>query len=227
MTLPSLASNLAILAMALCFCGTAGGQGSHAAAAPADSVHTAMLLSHLRGNFDDIHDVSMRFHHLDHRLNGMIRLHLCWVDGRLTSSEVVSNETGNRAFAEALTTALQAWHIPDLTGPFETDLPLRIRIVGRDDSTFAEKAILTGVVRDRSGTPIRNARIRFTSAGCATDSLRPCTSNREGVFVKTLIPPGSWKVECWAAGFAPARLGRIAFARGEHARRRITLRPAR
>lgn len=31
-----------------------------------DSVYSALLIDHLRNNFDDIHDVSMRFHHMDH-----------------------------------------------------------------------------------------------------------------------------------------------------------------
>jgi hypothetical protein len=205
--------------------GTAAhGQDSGRTAGANDSVCTVAMLRHLRANFDDIHDVSMRFHHLDHRLNGLIQLDLTWMDGRLASFSVARNETGNAAFAEALGAALKTWHIPDMAGTFATSLPLRIKIVGSDDSTFSEKAILTGVIRDRAGAPVRDAVVSFTSADDARDTLRHCYSNREGIFVKTLIPAGAWSVSCKAGGFDPAPPNRIRFKQGEHVRRQFALR---
>ncbi|TFG88882.1 MAG: hypothetical protein E4H17_01635, partial [Gemmatimonadales bacterium] len=84
-----------------------------------------MLISHLRNDFDDVHDVSMRFHHRDHRLNGTIRIDVHWADGRMTSASVARNEPGDRAFADILLTRLEAWHIKDLAGPFDISPPLR------------------------------------------------------------------------------------------------------
>lgn len=216
-----------ILVMGLLVGSTAHAQDSLRAPGANDSVYAAALMSHLRANFDDIHDVSMRFHHLDHRLNGLIVLHLAWAGGRLTSSSLAGNETGSRAFGEAMATAVGRWNVPGLTGPFEIDLPLRIRIVGSDDSTFSAKGILTGEIRGRDGAPIRDAVVRFTSAGSAGDTLRPCYSNREGIFVKTLIPAGAWNVECGAQGCAPVVLRNVRFTPGVHVRKTIALQRAK
>ncbi len=220
---PSLARFQAILAMSLLFCGTASSQDSRRTASVNDSAGTAMLINHLRANIDDIHDVSMRFHHLDHRLNGLIRIDMHWADGRMTSSSVATNETNSRAFADALVARLKMWHIEDLAGDFDISLPLRIRIVGSDDSTFSEKGILTGVIRDRNGAPVRDATLEFRSAADPSDTLRTCHSNREGVFVKTLIPVGKWDVECRAKGFERVVLRNVGFRKGAHLRRTIAL----
>lgn len=224
MTMVAVARIQAFLALGLLGLGTAHGQDRHLTPSPNDSVYTAMLFSHLRANFDDIHDVSMRFHHRDHRLNGMIVIDMRWEGGRMTSASVARNETGSREFADAMVTRLETWRVEGLAGPLETSLPLRIRIVGSDDSTFSRKGILTGVIRDRGGAPLRDAAVRLLSPGGARDTLRACYSNREGVFVKTLIPAGTWDLECRAKGFAPVVLCRLRFEPGEHVRKAITLR---
>ena len=108
-------------------------------ASASDSIYTSLLINHLRNNFDDIHDVSMRFHHLDHNLNGIIQIGMHWENGSMTSSSVVSNETKNDEFAQALVKNIEKWQIKNLTGPFDIVLPLRIKIVGSDDSTFLKK----------------------------------------------------------------------------------------
>jgi hypothetical protein len=166
----------------------------------------------------------MRFHHRDHRLNGMIVIDTRWENGRMTSASVARNETGSREFADAMVARLGTWRIEGLAGPLEIGLPLRIRIVGSDDSTFSRKGILTGVARDRSGAPVRDAAVRLLSPGGARDTLRACYSNREGVFVKTLVPAGTWDMECWAKGFAPVVLRGLRFEPGGHVRRTVTLR---
>jgi hypothetical protein len=204
--------------------GNACGQERAPGAAANDSIYTVMLIDHLRANFDDIHDVSMRFHHLDHRLNGMIRLRMHWENGRMISSSVALNETNNEDLARALVRNIEKWNIPGLKGPFDIELPLRIRIVGSDDSTFSRKGILTGEIRDDSGRPVRNVRLSFRSAASPGDTLRACYSNREGIFVKTLIPPGEWNVECAAAGYETVTLRNTAFKAGDHIREKITLR---
>jgi len=211
------------LAMFLSLSSGSSGQESSQNASASDSLSTALLIEHLRTNFDDIHDVSMRFHHLDHRLNGMIDITMHWENGRMTASSVVRNETNNDEFASALTASIKKWYIKDLTGPFDITLPLRIRIVGSDDSTFSQKGIFTGVVSDSSGNPVNAAELSFRSAVDSVGTLTNCYSNREGVFVKTLIPVGAWDVECRAEGFEPAMERDLVFEGGEHIRREIVL----
>ena len=216
-----------VLAVNLSLCGNSNSQEAIRNASANDSIYTSLLMNHLRKNFDDIHDVSMRFHHLDHRLNGIIQLRMHWEDGRMTSSSVVMNETKNEDFANALIQSVEGWYIPDLNGPFDIDLPIRIKIVGSDDSTFSEKGIFTGEIYDDAGKPVKDVRLSFRSAANPGDTLRDCHSNREGIFVKTLIPPGDWIIECAAAGYETVSLRNVGFKMGDHIRRRITLRPAR
>lgn len=188
-----------------------------------DSIYTALLINHLRNNFDDIHDVSMRFHHLDHRLNGVIQIRMHWENGYMTESSVALNETNNEEFANALIKNIEKWHIKDLTSPFDIVLPFRIKIVGSDDSTFFKKGILTGEIFDIKNNPIKGARLTFRSSNNANDTPRSCYSNREGIFVKTLIPVGSWNIECNAPGFQNVILRNISFGEGEHLRRKISM----
>ncbi|MEJ2049311.1 MAG: hypothetical protein P8Y60_05605 [Calditrichota bacterium] len=126
-----------------------------------DSIYTAMLINHLRNNFEDIHDVSMLFHHIDHNLNGVIQIRMHWENGYMTASSVALNETNNEEFAKALIKNIEKSHIKDLTGPFDIVLPLRIKIVGSDDSTFFKKAILTGEIYDHEKNPIKYAKVKF------------------------------------------------------------------
>ena len=208
-------------------CGAAVGQEPARSASANDSIYAAMLFAHLRGNFDDIHDVSMRFHHLDHRLNGMIQLHTRWESGRLISADIVRNETKSDDFALALIKSIGQWNIEGLEGPFEIDLPLRVKIVGSDDSTFAEKGIFTGEIHDDDAAPVSRAKLTFRSASNSSDTLRAVRSNREGIFVKTLIPAGKWTVEVSAPGYENIVLETIEFQKGDHLRRKIELRPVK
>jgi len=115
------------------------GQNSQSNNTTSDSLYSAnttTLVNHLRNNFDDIHDVSMRFHHMDHTLNGLIVLGMHWENGRLASYSVERNDTGNEDFPNKLANNIKNWYIEDLTGPFDINLPLNIQIVGNTDSTF-------------------------------------------------------------------------------------------
>ena len=201
------------------------GQGSEQNTTNYDSVYTAMLISHLRKNFDDIHDISMRFHHLDHNLNGIIQIKMHWENGRMTSSSVGINETNNKDFADALIQNIQKWHIKDITGPFEFSLPLRIKIIGSDDSTFFEKGILTGEIYNNNGKPVNNVILSFRSVINPSDTLRNCISNREGIFVKTLIPIGNWNIDFYASGYEKYSLSNVSFKKGDHIRKKIVLKP--
>jgi len=216
----------AVLAITSSFCDKSKNQGASQDASTSDSVSAAALIDHLRANFDDIHDVSMRFHHLDHRLNGVIQIDMHWENGRMTSSSVPVNETGNQDFADALIANIEKWHIEELTGPFDFSLPLKIAIVGSDDSTFSEKGILTGEITDSDDNPIKAAQLLLRSSGDSDDTLGPCSSNREGIFVKTLIPVGSWDVECSAPGFETTTVRDVNFKQGDHVRKKFTLKQA-
>jgi len=188
-----------------------------------DSIYTSLLINHLRNNFDDIHDVSMRFHHLDHNLNGVILINMRWENGKMISSSIEKNETGNKEFAEEIVKKIEKWDIKDLTGPFETSLPLRIQIVGSADSTFSEKGILTGEVFDAENNPIHKAKISFTSSDIYSENVPDCFTNREGIFVRTLIPVGNWDIEITAEGFEKSSVKNVVLKKGEHIRQKIML----
>lgn len=188
-----------------------------------DSVYTVLLINHLRNNFDDIHDVSMFFHHLDHNLNGVILINMRWENGKMISSSIEKNETGNKEFADEIVKKIEKWDIKDLTGPFETSLPLRIQIVGSTDSTFPEKGILTGEIYDDENNPIQKAKISFKSSDNSSENVPECFTNRDGIFVRTLIPIGNWDIEITAEGFEKCSVKNIAFKKGEHIRQKIML----
>jgi hypothetical protein len=212
-----------VVSVSLSACNKSEDQESSRTGAVNDSVYTALLINHLRDNFDDIHDVSMRFHHLDHRLNGVIGIAMKWEDGRMTFASVAGNETNSQEFADALIANIGKWYIEGLTGPLSIILPLRIKIVGSDDSTFSEKGILTGEITDSDGNPVRGAELHLRSSSNPEDTLANCYSNREGIFVRTLIPVGSWDLECSAPGFDRVLIENIGFEQGDHVRKKITL----
>ncbi len=214
-----------ILSLAASFiaCATQTGEKSALDTENKDSIYTALLMNHLRSNFDDIHDVSMRFHHMDHNLNGIITIQMHWENGHMTASEVMMNETNNEDFAQALITNIEKWDIKDLAGPFDLALPFRIKIVGSDDPTFSQKGIITGEVADENNHPVHSAKIHFRSSDNKRDTLRSCSSNREGIFVRTLIPAGSWDIECRMPGYKKVFLKNLKIQPGEHIRKRLTL----
>lgn len=186
----------------------------------------SLLMNYLRENFDDIHDVSMRFHHKDHNLNGLIDFSLTFERGKLVDSRVLANETGDPEFPEALLEKMESWEIEGLEGPFETRLPFRIQIVGSDDPSFHEKSIFTGKVADENGNPVWRAQIDFIPAEGGKDSIQPCRTNREGIFVRTLIPPGKWDVQCIRDGYETVLLKNLEFHGGEHLRKEFVLKEA-
>ncbi len=177
-----------------------------------------VFVDYLRGNFDDIHDVSMRFHHQDPALNGLISFDLTWRDGRLVSCLVVENETGSPAFAGALVKAMEGWHVTGMESACEFPFSFRIKIVGSDDPTFPEKAIFTGFISDIKGRPVGNARISLAGVSGDDPAMPDGRSNREGIFVRTLIPPGSWNVRISCPGYADFVLDEMDFRAGEHQR---------
>lgn len=182
-----------------------------------------LLINHFRANFEDIHDVSMRFHHLDHRLNGLITFDMEWKEGRMTSFAVLENETGNRVFAAALGTAMKQWYIEEILDPCELNFSFRIKIVGSDDPSFSEKSIFTGEVVDTEGNPVKHARVSLRPVNCREDSVKDSRTSREGIFVRTLIPPGIWGVSISCPGYEDITLEGLEFRAGEHKREKVVL----
>jgi hypothetical protein len=119
------------------------------------------FIGHLRKNFDDVHDVSMRFHHQDPSLGGFLRFRMRWLHGRLEEAEVVENETGCVEEGVAFIEFFKQWEIPEIYGPVTFEAPLRIKLVGSDDPGFPVSAILTGEVRESRGNPVVGAKINL------------------------------------------------------------------
>lgn len=190
---------------------------------PSDSANTALLMQHLRTHFDDLHDVSMRFHHMDHTLGGMIVFETSWENGNSTSIQVVENETGDSSLAASLIEKFSAWQIEGMEGTFATHLPIRIQLVGSDDPDFPNRALITGLVADADGEPLHRARLKFVPQQSGQESVPNATTNREGIFVRTLIPPGEWALECTYEGKTPVVVEGIMLDAGEHHRETIVM----
>ena len=205
---------LAVILLISSFCDAALGQPIQ----PVPDHCRSVFVDYLRGNFDDIHDVSMRFHHQDPTFNGLISFDMTWRGGRLVSCPVVENETGSAAFAGALVTAMERWNVTGMDTDCDFPFSFRIKIVGSDDPTFSEKAIFTGFISDIEGKPVENARISLARVS-GDDSMVPDgRSSREGIFVRTLIPPGRWNVRISCPGYVDFVLDEMDFRAGEHQR---------
>lgn len=188
---------------------------------PNDSIYTQLLIQHLRSNFDDIHDVSMRYHHKDHNLNGVIQIDMLWNNEMLDSARVIHNETGDKSFGEELIKKIRSWRIAGIKGPFEIILPFRVKIVGMDEPGFNKSAIVTGKVVSENNSPIHRSKIEFINPnGSVIDSAR---TNREGVFVRTLIPPGEYTLRIGAENYLTGIIKNILLKKGEHRRELISL----
>ena len=123
---------------------------------------------------------------------------------------------GSPAFAGALVKAMEGWHVTGMESACEFPFSFRIKIVGSDDPTFPEKAIFTGFISDIKGRPVGNARISLARVSGDDPAMPDGRSNREGIFVRTLIPPGSWNVRISCPGYADFVLDEMDFRAGEH-----------
>lgn len=191
----------------------------------ADQSDAQRFLSYLRANFEDIHEVSMRYHMTDPSIGGLIVLQMEWEGGKMLDGRVIENETTSQEEGAALLDAIRKWRIDGITGPSTLEIPFRIKLVGSDDPTFPDRGILTGSVRAVDGSPIHQAQVRFSSSAGSDANLRPARTNREGVFIRTLVEPGTWDLECSAEGFEPVRISAVAFGAGTHHIRHFTLKP--
>lgn len=199
----------------------AADEGEAATVAEVDTVYMDLLAAHIQGHFDDFHDVTMRFHHQDPTLNGMVEIKVMWENRVLKAAEVVGNETGSDDLAAALIEKMQAWEIEGLDGPFELVLPIKVKLVGLDGSGFSNTAILTGEIRDAEGSPVEGVMVLIKPE--VAGAVMRAQTNREGIFVRTLIPPGTWDVEYSLQGYETARKEGIKLAAGKHVRESVVL----
>jgi hypothetical protein len=189
----------------------------------ADTLNWNTFITHLRENFDDLHDVTMRYHHRDYTINGIVTLWMAWENGRLKSSDVVGNETGSDDLPASLIEKMEDWEIQDLTGPAEITVPVNVKLVGLDHPDFPNTAILTGEVQDAGGNPVHGAMIMIRPQ--VAGAVFRAETNREGIFVRTLIPPGTWDLECSHQGYETASKEGVDLAAGEHTRESFVLEP--
>ena len=189
------------------------GTGTYSAA---DTVYWNLLTTYLQEHFDDFHDVTMRYHHQDHTINGLVEIKMNWENQVLKSAEVVTNETGSDDLPEALIEKMKGWNIEGLDGPAEITLPVRVKLVGLDDPEFPNTAILTGEVTDQDGNPIPDALIMIKPQ--VAGMVYRARTNREGIFVRTLIPPATWDLECSHSGYETVTKEGVSLAAGDHHR---------
>ncbi len=178
-----------------------------------DSVKMQIFITFLQEHFDDIHDVTMYYHHQDVNLNGLIVLNMDWQGGRLVEAVVIDNETGNDQLAEDLISVLKTWKIDNL-GPLQTQLPLRIKIVGKDDPEFLHTGIITGEIIDAAGNPLSGTKISFKGKAVVPDAR----TNRKGIFVRTLIPPGKYDVYLNVQDSESVMIKSVDLSAGKHER---------
>jgi hypothetical protein len=218
-----------VVVLALMFCCMSCGKepagenadGEAEAVAPMDSLGQKALLAYVRDHFDDIHDVTMRYHHKDHTINGLVAIKMIWEGGAITSAEVVTNDTGDDDLPESIIDNLRSWRIEEIQGPAQIVLPLNVKIVGLDDPEFPNTAILTGEVVDAGGNPLAGALVTIKPE--VAGMVHRAETNREGIFVRTLIPPGTWDLECSLLGYRTASKAGMGLSAGGHGREKFVL----
>jgi hypothetical protein len=203
-----------------------GGDGAEAEAeAPAsaapDSQDLELLFAYIQGHFDDIHDVTMRYHHKDHTINGRVVIDMTWEGGALKSAEVVGNETGDEDLPGSMIEKMRGWNIEGLDGPAQVTVPFKVQLVGLDDPEFPNMAILTGEVVDADGKPLKEAMILIRPE--VAGQVYRAETSREGIFVRTLIPPGTWDVECSLSGYGTVTKPGVKLSAGDHEREKFVL----
>jgi len=219
---------LALAILLCCFsCGKepGGQEAAEEADAPAftaaDSLYWDLLIAYLRDHFDDFHDVTMRYHHEDHTINGTVEIRMTWEDRVLKSAEVLTNGTGSDDLPRSLIEKMQKWEVKGLDGPAEITLPVKVKLVGLDDPDFPNTAIVTGEVRDTEGNPLHGAMILIKPE--VAGQVYRAQTNREGIFVRTLVPPGTWDLECSLQNYETALKQGVSLVAGQHRRERVVL----
>jgi hypothetical protein len=222
---------LGVLALAILICCLSCGkesgereaadEGGAPAYTTADTLYWDLLIAYLREHFDDFHDVTMRYHHQDHTINGVVEIKMTWENRVLKSAEVLANGTGSDDLPGSLIEKMRKWEIAGLDGPAEITLPVNVKLVGLDDPDFPNTAIVTGEVRDTEGNPLHGAMMLIKPE--VAGRVYRAETNREGIFVRTLVPPGIWDLECSLEGYETALKQGVSLVAGQHMPERVVL----
>ncbi|MEE4256023.1 MAG: pyridoxamine 5'-phosphate oxidase family protein [Bacteroidales bacterium] len=180
-----------------------------------------VFMNHLRKNWEDIHDVIMRYHYEDPWLEGKVLINMSWKQGTLESDDILENTTGNELLANDLVTVLKSWEINEFAGTWSSALPIQTTIKGSEDPDFTEYGILTGKILDKDGKPLSGAGLVLVSTDKTSRKPRAVHTNREGIFIETLIPPGKWQISCNIDGYVPIVLEDILIEKGKHCKQDI------
>ena len=183
-----------------------------------------VFMSCFQKNWDDIHDVIMRYHYTDPYLKGLVSINMTWRKGILTDAEVLENNTGNIHYGKALIEAMKNWIIPEFDDAWSSAMPIKTTIKGSDDPAFDDCGILTGKVTDQNNKPLFRAMVilqRKKSSGDRSDTLY---TNREGIFIQTLILPGTLELKCSKAGYKTISMKDIKIEKGHHCKQDFILR---
>lgn len=182
-----------------------------------------IFMNHLMKNWDDIHDVIMRYHYEDPWLKGKALINMTWNHGRLEDAEVLENTTGYPAFGMDLISAMKAWKINEITDSWSSAIPIKTSIKGSEDPDFDEYGILTGKILDEDGKPLSGAGLVLVSTDNTSIKSKALHTNREGIFIETLILPGTYQLSCNLKGYEPVTIEDILIEKGKHCKQDISI----
>ena len=81
---------------------------------------------------------------------------------------------------------------------------------------FDDCGILTGKVWDQENNPAFRAMMVLEGMENTGDRSDTLYTNREGIFIQTLIPPGTWELRCSKPGYKTLSIKNIKIERGQH-----------
>ena len=187
---------------------------------PQEDTNTLLFMDYFRNHWDDIHDVVMRFHNDDPWLKGTVYMRMDWHNGMLHTASIDSNSTGNQAFGPALIGATRKWQIPGMAEEWSIVLPVRTEIYGSRQPEFNERGILTGTVTEPNGNPVPGAKLIMIPVESSIAIADTFYTNREGIFIRTLIVPGDWRLDCQKEGYKNIETDQISIEKGAHVKKK-------
>jgi len=119
---------------------------------------------------------------------------------------------------------MKKWNINGLSDSWITSVPFKTEIVGSRQTEFSISGILTGKVVDSEGNPVHGAKVQLTSMEHFESEPAPALTNREGIFIRTLIPAGNWDLTCTKDGYSSLFIKGLSFEKGEHVKKSIIMR---
>ncbi len=97
-------------------------------------------------------------------------------------------------------------------------MPFRVRLAGSKRPEFGERATLTGQVLDKKGQPVFDAQIVLHPPRKAKREPITVRTNREGIYLLPLVPPGEYKIACRVFGAERCKRQKLTLEAGQHLR---------